>query len=312
VTEPTNDLTPEEKALANVLLRSAELDVPVDGAKQRSFEAGRAALAERRSRRRKTLVAGAALALAAAIALFVGARGNEPQAPKAAAETVRDVAPERIRSSELPTPRVPSLPACPKLVVARGDAPLLDDWEEKDSRVAPFDGRAGSWATYDDGTGKQTPPDKSPLFPARLPAARGASSQALHMFGGKFKDWGVTFGAELANAACYDASAYAGIEFWAKGGGVLKVGLQMIDVQDEKYGGFCKSEPDCYNTHRKLVRLSKSFQHYTVRWEELAQLYAAGPPLAFDPKRVRFLEFGIGPESTPFDVWIDDVAFVKR
>ena len=86
----------------------------------------------------------------------------------------------------------------------------------------------------------------------------------------------------------------------------------MIDVQDEKYGGFCKAEPDCYNTHRKLVALSKTWKHYVVRWEELAQLYKAGPPIDFDPRRVRFLEFGIGPESTPFDVWIDDVSFVKR
>ena len=225
----------------------------------------------------------------------------------------REVAPERVRTAAPPKPVVlPSPPACPKLVLARGDAPLLDDWEENDSRVAPLDGRAGNWATYDDGTGKQTPPDKSPLFPSRIHGGRGASTRALHMVGGKFKDWGVTFGAELADAACYDASAYAGIEFWAKGPGVIKVGFQMIDVQDEKYGGLCKSEPDCYNTHRKVVELSKGWKHYTVRWEELAQLYQAGPPLTFDPRRVRFFEFGIGPDSTPFDLWIDDVAFVKR
>jgi hypothetical protein len=176
--------------------------------------------------------------------------------------------------------------------------------------VAPLDGRTGNWATYDDGTGKQTPPDKSPLFPARIAGGRGTSTRALHLFGGKFKNWGVTFGAELASAACYDASAYGGIEFWAKGPGVIKVGFQMIDIQDEKYGGFCKT--DCYNTHRKVIELSKNWKHYSVRWDELHQLYKAGAPLAFDPSRVRMLDFGIGPEATPFDLWLDDVEFVKH
>jgi hypothetical protein len=304
VTDPKNDLTPDEKRVEALLLRSARLDVPDGSVKQHALDAGLPALTEHPGPRRATLVAGVALAVAAGVALFVATR------PK---PELREVAAERVRSVAPPKPVVlPARPECPKLVLARGDAPLLDDWEENDSRVAPLDGRAGNWATYDDGTGKQTPPDKSPLFPSRIHGSRGSSTRALHMVGGKFKNWGVTFGAELAAASCYDASAYAGIEFWAKGPGVIKVGLQMIDVQDEKYGGFCKAEPDCYNTHRKVVALSKTWKHYVVRWEELAQLYKAGPPLDFAPQRVRFLEFGIGPESTPYDLWIDDVAFVKR
>jgi hypothetical protein len=307
VTAPSDELTPEEKRIAALLLKSATLDRPDDATKQRSLDAGLAALAERRSPPRATVVAGVALALAAGVALFVAARGSDPQV---AAERLREVAPESSRPAMAPSAAVAPRAECPKLVVGRGDAPLLEDWEEDDSLVAPLDGRDGNWITYDDRTGKQTRPDKSPLFPSRLMSARGASTRALHMMGGKFTTWGVTFGAELADAACYDAAAYAGIEFWAKGAGFMKVGLQMIDVQDEKYGGFCKT--DCYNTHRKVVALSKTWKHYVVRWEELKQLYRAGPPLDFDPSRVRFIEFGLGPESTPFDLWIDDVSFLKR
>ena len=305
----TNDMNPDEARVKELLLRSASLDVPDAATKQRALAAGLAAMGQRRSPRRsprRALVAtGAGLALAAAVALWFGSRSDAPVA--------KDVAPERVRSAA-PAPPVatPPPPACPRLVVARGDAPLLDDWEENDSRVAPLDGRAGNWTTYDDGTGKQTPPDKSPLFPTRLPGARDGSKRALHVFGSKFKNWGVTLGAELANAACYDASAYAGIEFWAKGPGVIKVGFQMIDVQSERYGGLCKVEADCYNTHRTVVRLDKTWRRYKVRWEELGQLYDAGPAVPFDPRRVRFFEIGIGPESTPYDLWFDDVAFLKR
>ena len=302
MTDPTNDLNPDEKRVEELLLRSARLDAPEGDTKQRALDAGLSALGERRWSRRATLAASTGLALAAAATLWLASRASGDEA--------RIVSPERIRTAAPPKLVTRELPACPKLVVARGDAPLLDDWEENDSRVAPLDGRAGNWATYDDGTGKQTPPDKSPLFPSRIAGGRGSSNRALHLFGGKFKDWGVTFGAELANAACYDASAYGGIEFWAKGPGIIKVGFQMLDVQDEKYGGLCKT--DCYNTHRTVIELSKTWKHYAVRWDELHQLYDAGPALTFDPRRVRFLEFGIGPENTPYDLWLDDVAFVKR
>jgi hypothetical protein len=302
VTDPTNDLNPDEKRIEELLLRSAKLDVPRALTKQRALDAGLATLDERSRRRPVVIAAGTVLGLAAASVLWVTS--------KPVRKPIDNVAPEAVRTTTPAKPAPPPLPECPKLVVARGDAPLFEDWEEHDSRVAPLDGRGGYWATYDDGTGKQTPPDKSPLFPTRITGGRGASARALHMTGGKFKDWGVTFGAELASAACYDASAYSGIEFWARGPGVIKVGFQMIDVQDEKYGGLCKT--DCYNTHRKVIELSKTWKHYSVRWEDLHQLYEAGPPLSFDPHRVRFLEFGIGPENTPYDLWIDDVAFVKR
>ena len=302
MTDSTNDPGAEEKRIEGLLLRSARLDVPGDGAKRRALEAGLAALGQRRLAPRSLLTAGTVLALAAAAAFFFVTR--RPAEPR-----VESVTPERVPQTAAPKP-ITAKSACPRLVVARGDAPLVDDWEEDDSLVFPRDGRGGNWATYDDGTGKQTPPDKSPLFPSRIAGGRGSSTRALHVFGGKFTNWGVTFGAELANAACYDASAYAGVSFVAKGPGVVKVGLQMLDIQDVRYGGLCKT--DCYNAHRKVVELSKSWKEYTVRWEDLHQLYEAGPPLAFDPSRVRFLEFSIAPEDTPFDLWIDDVSFVKR
>ena len=303
MTDSSNDSSPEEKRVEELLLRSARLDVPGDGAKRKALDAGLAALGDRRVSRKTTVALTAALALAAAIALFFVTRSEEHR--------TQIVAPERVPVPAMaPKSTPPAPPACPRLVVARGDAPLLEDWEEHDSRVAPLDGRGGNWITYDDGTGTQTPPDKSPLFPTRIAGGRPGNTRALHVVGGKFTNWGVTFGAELADAACYDASAYAGIEFWAKGPGVVKVGFQMLDDQDVKYGGLCNV--DCYNTHRKVIDLDNTWKHYAVRWEELRQLYEAGPPLAFDPGRVRFLEFGIAPEDTPFDLWIDDVAFLRR
>jgi hypothetical protein len=297
----------EQAELERLLLRSAKLDVAPAAGREAARRRGLEQLgAERRARRRRRwAVTGGVLAVAAAVGLFV-ARPLPPS--HVSAEHLREVTPPPKPAPTAPLPVAP--PRCAALVVAKGDAPLIEDFEHDDSWVLAADGRKGSWSTYDDGTGKQSTPSRSGLFPSRIPGGRGASKQALHVSGGKFTDWGVTFGAELADAACYDASAYAGIEFWAKGPGAIRVGLQMIDVQDVKYGGFCQT--DCYDTHRKIVELTPAFERYVVRWEELRQLFAADPPVTFDPRRVRFLEFNVAAKDTPFDVWLDDVSFVRR
>jgi hypothetical protein len=299
------DPNAEEQALARKLLRSAKLDVAPASARRHALEAGLRVLEKRpRSLPVVPLVLGG-LALAAALALWVTKRGEAPSV---------EVAPERPSALAAPQPApsavAPARPECPSLVVARGNAPLIEDWESKDSGLLRLDGRRGSWTNYDDGTGKQNPPNHSALLPTRIQGGRGTSKHAVHLSGGRFTTWGVTFGAELADASCYDASAYAGFEVWAKGTGQVRVGVQMIDVQDSKYGGFCKS--DCFNSHRKVIELGKNWQKYSFRWEELKQLYEGGPRLDLDPKRIRFLEFSIPAESTPFDIWVDDIAFLER
>jgi hypothetical protein len=309
--EPRDEPSDSEDAeLARLLLRSAKLDVPERAAQERALARGLGALgAERRERKRiGVAVVGVVLAAAAAVALWLH-RGEKPA--EVAAERLTTAASAPSAPAAPASARGPAAPPpCAALVVAKGDAPLIEDFEHDDSWVLAADGRKGSWITYDDGTGKQVPPSRSALFPSRIPGGRGTSKHALHVVGGRFTDWGVTLGTELADAACYDASAYAGIEFWAKGAGKIRVGLQMIDVQDVRYGGLCQS--NCYDTHKKVIELTSTFRKYVVPWEDLKQLYVAGPPVTFDPRRVRFLEFGIPPESTPFDVWIDDVSFVPR
>jgi hypothetical protein len=301
----------EHPELERLLLRSAEVDVPPAGAKERALEAGLAAMVLTAARKRRVIVFGAAaatLSIAALAALFLRANPE----PKAVAERVITEPPAPAAPAPAASLSVAPLPlsACSELAIARGDAPLIEDWEAKNSTLLLLDGRTGSWVNYDDGTGKQNPPVRSPLFPSRIPGGRDASKNALHLHGGRYTNWGVTFGAELAEQACYDASAYAGIEFWAKGPGKIKIGVQMIDVQDVKYGGLCRN--DCYNSHRSAVTLGKSFQKFTIRWDDLKQLYQSGTPIPLDPKRIRFLEFGIAAEDTPFDVWVDDVSFLPR
>lgn len=291
--------------LAQQLLASARHDAPGTGARRRTLAAGFAALeARERISFRPALIGAAGLGVAAAavFALFF----REPAA------RVADVRPETPAPAQSPASQqereAEPLRPCPEVVVARGDAPLIEDWELQDSALLRADGRSGVWLTFDDGTSKQNVASSSQLEPSRITG--GHSRHGLHLSGGHFTEWGVTFGTDLATGACYDASAYDGVEFWAKGPAAVYVGVQIIDVQSPKFGGFCGGE-GCYNSHRKRLSLSRTWQRYSVRWSELGQLHSGGRrPL--DTQRIRFLEFTILPEDTPFDVWLDDVSFISK
>ena len=300
---PPDDPSAEEKLAAEVLA-SARLDVPGSGAKRRVLNAGFAALEarERFSVRPMLIGAGGLLVAAAAVlALFLRAPAKVTDVRPELPPPVEAKGPEEQRAAE-------PLRPCPEVVVARGDRPLIEDWEEDDPSLLRADGRSGSWLTFDDGTSKQNVPSSSQLRPSRITGGR--SQYGLHLSGGRFTEWGVSFGSDFATGSCYDASAYDGVEFWAKGQSAIHVGVQMIDIQSPKFGGFCSGDV-CYNSHRKRVTLSPGWKRYTVRWHELEQLNAAAR-IPLDTKRIRFLEFSILAEDTPFDVWLDDVSFVPK
>lgn len=121
--------------------------------------------------------------------------------------------------------------------------------------------------------------------------------------------WGAVLTVDFASGACYDVSAYAGIEFWAKGTDTLvHLAVNNIDWVEEGKGGLCSGE--CPQGPAKAIDLVRSWALYRVTWQELQGL--SGPTAMFDPKRAVTLSFGFYPQDTPFDVWIDDLRFIAR
>lgn len=303
MTDPDRD---RQSELARTLLRSASLDVPRARARARALER---ALAEEASepswgRRRLGALAGA-LAVAAAGALLVRSqlkppinqlRAEAPRAPSSA--------------SSAPVQVAPPLAPCPKLVVAQGGAPLIDDLEDRNARLSIADGRDGNWMVYNDGSGKQVPPGLSPLHPERLAKARGESRYALHTSGGKFSIWGSILVGTFTDGGCYDVSAYSGIEFWAKGNTRIHVQLSVIDEISTETGGLCGGS-GCYSGPHKAFDLGPQWRKHTLSWAELEQLNQP-KKFRFDPKRVVSLNLSIHRQDTPFDLWIDDVRFSER
>ncbi len=289
------------------VLASAREDEPAAALRRAAFAR---VISEYRARQRRYVAGGVAtamttLALAAAV-LLVHRRVQQPVL----------VTPEPHASSPatLKTPApIPSgaspLARCAPALVAEGTSPLIDDFEDGDAHAPMLEHRAGQWLTYNDGTGTESPPPGTPFSTMRIPGGRGDSHFAVHNVGSKFSKWGASLSLTLNPHHCYDASAYAGVQFWARGRGEIRLVVKMTQVVTEEFGGTCQH--DCFDVHAKTIKLGKQFEHVTVRWEELAQI-GFGEPVPFDPRSLDGLEFTARPEQTPFDFWIDDVSFLPR
>jgi hypothetical protein len=309
--DPERLIAAEDPALRE-LVRSARADGPEPELRAASMSS---VLAEYRQRRARRRLAGAALgsvaALAAVFALWLRFHPTPEtqlarEVPSSSSRNVATALPPRASSARaLP----PELQPCTPAVRADGSAPLIDDFEDADTRIAALEHRAGFWSTSNDGTGSEVPAPGGAFPMSRIPGGRGTSQFALHVRGGKFSKWGVLLSADLSARRCYDASAYGGLAFWARGRGRVDVIAKMTQTAPEEYGGSCTH--DCYDGHRKTIDLSGQWHEERITWAELEQR-GFGPPLAFDPHSLLALEFNSLPENTPFEYWIDDLRFLPR
>lgn len=294
---------------ARELVGSARLDVPSAGSREASIEQVLGRFRQQRAQRRVAwLAAGSAVALAAAFALWVRAN-HAPATPLA-----REVPPAPVTIASGATPPAPSagspeLEACTPAVVAEGKAPLIDDFEDANTRIAALEHRAGFWSESNDSTGVQQPTLGIPFVMSRIPGGRGDSRFALHTSGSKFSKWGAVVSTEFSTRRCYDASAYAGLGFWSRGRGSMNIVAKMTQISPEEYGGTCTH--DCFDGHKATIALSSKWQEHRVPWSELKQK-GFGQPVPFDPHSLLSLELSVSPDQTPFDFWVDDIRFLER
>ena len=307
--EPLKPLRGDVQTLESTLLRSAAEDRPAPGVQRSALlQVLEARQHERRRRARRRVGVVTALTLAAAVALLVRTQTRSPllrPEPPASTASTRTLRPPPSASVTPISPLAPCMPPG----IGSGNDTLIDDFEDGDSRLRVSDKRAGYWVVFNDGTAKQEPRLGSAFPASRIPGGRGGGHFGLHTTGGKFSKWGAALSVELSPRRCYDASAYAGIAFWARGKAQLRVAVKMTQVIAEEFGGSCVD--DCYDTHGAERSLTADWQHYQVRWEELTQR-GSGTALPFDPHSLFALEFGVPGGRPPFDFWIDDVTFLAR
>jgi hypothetical protein len=305
--QPTR-LRDEADSFEQELLRAGAEDAPPADAKTATMahvlELQRRELSARRGR--AFVAGGAAVALAAGALLVL-------RAPKPSVSVLAEPPPSH---SVLAVP-VPSgseepvspLAPCSPVSVGSGHDLLIDDFEDGDTRLLVVDKRAGNWVAFNDGTGSMSPRMGAAFPAARIPGGRGESHFGLHTHGGKFTKWGAVLSVELSPRRCYDASKYAGIAFWARGKAQLRVAVKMTQVVAEEFGGSCVK--DCFDGHGAERVLTKDWQRYEVRWEELVQ-NGFGNVLPFDPRSLFSIELAVPASRPAFDYWVDDVSFLPR
>jgi hypothetical protein len=288
------------------LLASAKLDVPDASAYERTLAAALAAHAERAQPRapRRQHARQALVALLSAGVVLLGIAAllqSGPQAPGVSAEPAASAPPH--------TRGAPALAACPRTAHAEGTSPAIDDFEDGNARLLLSEGRSGTWSAAGGGSGAQVPAPGTIAFPQLLEPPLSGSRYALHLQVSRLTSGMASLHAELAPRHCYDASAYAGIEFMARGTGRIYVSAMMIDVMEKKWGGLC--DKDCYDQHMAPVDLEQSWQRHRVSWRDLVQV-GYGAALPFDPTRLLSLDFSVQAPDSPAEMWLDDVRFVMR
>ena len=294
---------------ARELLRSANVDVPSNAVRRAALEN---VLSEYRSRHANVWLWATAAAVCLGFGVGYATFARPAHSPHTALAREPGVVSGRSAPSGAPSAsaQVPEeLQRCTPAARGSGKDPLIDDFEDGDTRVLHVDRRAGSWATFNDGTAVQRPSVGVLAHADRIPGGRASSHFGLHTSGGKFKTWGAGIASDLTPRRCYDASAYAGISFWARGHGKFNVVAKMTQVVAEEYGGSCTH--DCFDGHHLSIPLTSNWEQHFVRWEELSQS-GFGIAVPFDPRSLLSFEFQVPAEDTPFDFWIDDVSFILR
>lgn len=206
---------------------------------------------------------------------------------------------------------------------------MIDDMENPDLYIPNTDDRQGFWSLANDGTvgGKQGP---SPLLMSPIPGGRDGSVNAFHTTASGFSTSGAWAVIDLnrkgATRATYDASAYKGLHFWAKvdGSSPVDVHLAMLDVHTDPAGKLCCTAANacaatggnianglCYDHFTRDLTLTKAWAEYTINFTGMSQLgWGDNNVTAVDAAKIYAIQ--ISWTSAAMDLWIDDIAFVKK
>lgn len=221
-------------------------------------------------------------------------------------------------------------PACETATDAPDPLRIIDDMEDGNAYLAAIAGRNGAWWTAGDATVSASmvpaPTDLTGELaaPEALSEPRCGSHEAMRVTGQGFLDWGAALGAALvfterangeSGAAPYDASAYTGIEFYARIGDTStnEVRIQVSDSNSEPDGGVCVNEraghDQCYDSFgMALPELDTTWRHYRVPFAGLSQRDFGYVADGVVTSAIYQISFNFPPSSV-FDFSVDDLAF---
>jgi hypothetical protein len=205
----------------------------------------------------------------------------------------------------------------------------ISDFEDGTGSVLPSEGRNGGWYTYVDGaaTCMVMPPPNGSATAAEIPGGRCQSMFAMHFSGTGCTVFGAGVGTDLAAPAAtadagtstptakvpYDVSGFTGISFWSRAdkGVSMFFKMPMTDETTTTDGGTCvdSTTAKCSDDFGANIALTKNWIKHTVMFSTMKQ-QGWGKVFPWNPAHVTSIQFQV-PMTAPFDLWIDDVSFVK-
>jgi hypothetical protein len=189
-------------------------------------------------------------------------------------------------------------------------ANLIDDMSMGTPDILMQGGRSGSWSTANDGTpgGMQTPAPGSPCIPDVIPGAFCGFGHAQHTFGSGFGMWGAGIGFDLASGKPYNAGAFTGITFFARGTPTtVRFEVTESATVSTSNGGTCGVAEVCNDFHSTSFPLSASWAPQVIPFSSLMQA-SWGTPAAFDKSTIISVSFLVQ-GGQAFDLWITDIGF---
>jgi internalin A len=197
-----------------------------------------------------------------------------------------------------------------------GCAATIDDMEDGTGHICPGEGRDGVWYAFNDRAGTQWPAPTTPGIPIEtslIPGGRGPSLRAMHTYGDGFL-WagiGLDLGFDGTTYGLYDAGAYDGITFWARGNGVVTARVGTALTTSTQWGGTCTLDTPpvaegCV-PHDSGYALLDEWVQYWLPFDLLTAVSQGDRTEApFDRTELTNIQFRVG---GAFDFWIDDVSF---
>ena len=212
---------------------------------------------------------------------------------------------------------VPATTGCVAAVGTMADL-LIDDLEDGDGAVKVLGSRKGYWYTFNDGTGVQVPTSSATI--PFMPAAGGYPATSLFAAttsGPAFTTWGAGIGFHFneagSNLCAYNATAYAGIKFWAKTTAPLKAMVQ-IPATTAQTSLTATDAPACVGTmcndHFYLaVPITAAWTEYTVDFAATTfKQEGWGTPATFDKSKLIGVQFQVG-KGVAFNFSVDGITF---
>jgi hypothetical protein len=189
---------------------------------------------------------------------------------------------------------------CITPTVGSGSDGLIDDLDDGNYLLSLRDGRNGHWVVYDDASA----PALMPSVDGDLTPTMVGAGYVAQVAGGPYTTWGASLGFTLRRGpqgeyTCpYDASAYSGIRFKAKGSGSVR--FKVRDATTD-------ADPESYDGHGAPVTLTSTLTTYTLCFATMVQDY--GSTTNLQKNKMLNMHWQVDTGVT-MALTLDDVSFV--